>query len=103
MNQAHPRERRITSAVSLQALQRPLSVQERRLLSGFDKGHDPLAELDRLLDQGDEQAEAVSEAMAYALVYRTMMERMFDRRRGAVPRFVGRLRKVVDSIEANVR
>jgi hypothetical protein len=93
----------MTSGVSFHALQRSLSVQERRRLGGLDDGRDLLAELDRLLDQGEEKAEAVSEAMAYELVYRTMMESMFDRRRGAVPRFVGRLKRVVDSLEASVR
>ena len=41
--------------------------------------------------------------MAYALIYGAMTRRLFDRHRGAVPEFVDRLRKAVDSFEANIR
>ena len=73
------------------------------MFHGVDKSRDSLDALGRLLEQGDEQAEAIASAMACALIYRTMTERMLDHRHGAVPRFAGRLRKAVESFEANIR
>jgi hypothetical protein len=93
----------MTSAISLQELRRPLRHQEQCLFRGADKSRDSLDALGRLLEQGDEQAEAVAEAMAYALIYGAMTRRLLDRNRGALPEFVGRLRKAVDSFEANIR
>ena len=103
MEHVYPRERQVTPTISLQGLRRPLRRQEQRVFRGADKSQDCLHALDRLLEQGDEQAEAVAEAMAYALIYGAMTRRLFDRHRGAVPEFVGRLRKAVDSFEANIR
>ena len=103
MEQVHPRDRRMAAAISLQGLRRPLRPGERCLLRGADDSRASLGEFGRLLEQGDEQTEAIAEAMAYALIYRAMTKRLFDRRRGAVPEFVGRLRKAVDSFEANIR
>ena len=100
MGQVHVRDERRMMPISLDALRRPLRRREQRLFSGADGGQDALR---RLLEQGGEQAEAVAEAMAYALIHRAMAERLFDRRRGAVPEFMGRLRKAVDAFEANIR
>ena len=93
----------MTAAISLRGLRRPLRAQDRCLFRGADKRRDALDALGALLEQGDEQAEAVAEAMAYALIYGAMTKRMLDQRSGAVPEFVGRLRKAVDSFEANIR
>lgn len=99
MTQVHVRERRMTPPISLNALRRPLRRREQLPFSGAD-GRDALR---RLLEQGGGQADAVAEAMAYALIHKAMAERLFDRRRGAVPEFMGRLRKAVGAFEAHIR
>ena len=98
MTQVHVRERSMTP-ISLNALRRPLRRREQLPFSGAD-GRDALR---RLLEQGGGQADAVAEAVAYALIHRAMEERLFDRRRGAVPEFMGRLRKAVGAFEAHIR
>ena len=99
MTQVHVRERRMTP-ISFNALRRPLRRRERLPFSGAAGGRDALR---RLLEQGGGQADAVAEAMAYALIHKAMAERLFDRRRGAVPEFMGRLRKAVGAFEAHIR
>ena len=99
MTQVHVRERRMTP-ISFNALRRPLRRREQLPFSGAAAGQDALR---RLLEQGGGQADAVVEAVAYALIHRAMEERLFDRRRGAVPEFMGRLRKAVGAFEAHIR
>lgn len=96
MGQMHARERRMTPAISLQELRRPLRRREQRLLAG--RGRDALNALGRLAEQGDQQAEA----LAYVLIREAMAKRLVDDRRGAVPKFMGRIRKAVEAFEANL-
>lgn len=96
MARIHARERRMTPAISLQGLRRPLRRRE-RLPAG--RGRDALNALGRLVEQGDEQAKAV----AYALICEAMAKRLSAERRGAVPEFIGRLRKAVETFEASIR
>lgn len=98
MTQVHVRERRMTP-ISFNALRRPLRRREQLPFSGAD-GRDALR---RLIEQGGGQADTVAEAMAYALIHKAMAKRLFDRRRGAVPEFTGRLRKAVGAFEAHIR
>ncbi len=100
MGRIQARERRMTPAISLQELRRPLRRREQRLPAG--RGRDVLNALGRLVEQGDEQAEAVAEALACALICEAMTTRLIDERRGAVPEFIGRIRKAVDAFEANL-
>ena len=62
--------------------------------------------LGRLLEQDDDtddQAVAMAEAMVSVLIYDAMTRRFFDRRSGALRQFADKLRKAVDSFEANIR
>lgn len=97
MGQMHARERRMTPAISLQGLRRPLRRREQRLLAG--RGRDALNALGRLAKQGDKQAAA----LAYVLICEAMAKRLVDDRRGAVPKFMGRIRKAVEAFEASIR
>lgn len=97
MAQIHARERRMTPVISLQRLRRPLRRREQRLPAG--RRRDALDALGRLVEQGDEQATAV----AYALICEAMAKRLGAERRGAVPEFIGRLRKAVGTFEASIR
>lgn len=101
MEQMHARERRMTPAISFNELRRPLRRREQRLLAG--RGRDALNALGRLAEQGDQQAEAAAEALAYVLICEAMTTRLVDERRGAVPKFIGRIRKAVDAFEASIR
>lgn len=98
MEQMHARERRMTPAISLQELRRPLRRREQRLLAG-SRGRDALNALGRLAKQGDKQAAA----LAYVLICEAMAKRLVDDRRGAVPKFMGRIRKAVEAFEASIR
>ena len=90
--------------ISLQDLRRPLSARKHSDLWDTDKGRDAINALGDLIDEdGAEQTDAMAEALVYVLIHKMMKTRMLDRRRGAIPDFLGKVKKTVHSFDAKIR
>jgi hypothetical protein len=103
VNLVHAHDQRTAPAISLQGLRRPLRAPEQ---CGAGEHRDLVDALGRLLEQDDDtddQAVAMAEAMVSVLIYDAMTRRFFDRRSGALRQFADKLRKAVNSFEANIR
>ena len=106
MNLVHAQDQRTAPAISLQGLRRPLRAPEQCLFRGAGENQELVDALGRLLEQNDDtddQAVAMAEAMVSVLIYDAMTRRFFDRRSGALRQFADKLRKAVNSFEANIR
>ena len=106
VNLVHAQDQRTAPAISLQGLRRPLRAPEQCLFRGAGEYQELVDALGRLLEQDDDtddQAVAMAEAMVSVLIYDAMTRRFFDRRSGALRQFADKLRKAVDSFEANIR
>lgn len=103
MDLVHAADGRTAPAISLQRLRRPLRAAEQFGAGGHRELVDALG---RLLEQDDDtndQAVAMAEAMVSVLICDAMTRRFFDGRSGALRQFADKLRKTVDSFEANIR
>ena len=91
--------RRTTIAPSSRALRQPVQAGESGVGGSGRPSQDVLKSLTFAIEHGDRQAKVAAEALVYGLIVRAMTARLLDPRRGAVPGFVHRLRKSVESFE----
>ena len=86
----------------MHALRRPLRATELAESRRDSLSREAMEALMFAVEHGDRQTKEVAELLVYSLIGRTMMARLLDAQLGAIPRFVTRIEKSVESFEENI-